>query len=67
MPRRAFIADLQRAKDNILPRNTFDLRDGDEDGTFVFLFAPPAYPAVTIQAHVSGKFPVCPNPNGIRG
>ena len=55
MPRRAFVADLQNAKDSVttLPPNVFDLQNGEDDGTFRFIHKPTArLTAVTVQVHI---------------
>ena len=39
MPRRQFIADLQKAQGDVLPQGIIDLRQGEDDGQFEFLFA----------------------------
>ena len=58
MPRRAFVSDLQKAKEGPLPANIHDLDNGEEDGSITFLHKPPGQdaPAFTIQALVPGKF-----------
>ena len=56
MPRKAFVADLQRARESpaALPPNVFDLQNGEDDGTFHFLHKPAGcLPAVTVQAHIT--------------
>ena len=39
MPRRQFIADLQKAQEDALPLGIHDLQQGEDDGQFEFLFA----------------------------
>lgn len=41
MPRRQYVADLQKAQGDVLPRGIHDLQTGEDDGTFEFLFALP--------------------------
>lgn len=38
MPRRQYVADLQKAQGDILPHGIHDLRQGEDDGQFEFLF-----------------------------
>lgn len=58
MPRKAFIADLQKEKDGSgkYPEHIFNLRAGDDDGTFAFDYIPPwdVDVAVTVQAYIAG-------------
>ena len=56
MPRKAFVADREKAKADPLPPNVSSLETGGEDGSFVFTHTPPGYDAipVTVQALVSG-------------
>lgn len=42
MPRRQFVADLQRAQNDIKPAGVLDIKAGDDDGQFEFEFAAPA-------------------------
>ena len=56
MPRRAFVADLQSARDHpeALPTNVFNLENGEDDGTFHFVYKHAAHvPGVTVQAHIT--------------
>ena len=39
MPRRQYIADLQKAQGDVLPHGIHDLQQGEDDGQFEFLFA----------------------------
>ena len=39
MPRRQYIADLQKAQSDVLPHGLHDLQQGEDDGQFEFLFA----------------------------
>ena len=39
MPRRQFIADLNKAQGDVLPHGIHDLQQGEDDGQFEFLFA----------------------------
>jgi hypothetical protein len=56
MPRKAFVADLQDAKEQLVPDWVIDLKAGDDDGVLIFSYKSPGdrLPAVKIQAHVSG-------------
>lgn len=63
MPRRQFIADLQKAQTDVLPHGIHDLQPGEDDGQFQFLFAAsssngPAVP-VTVTALIPdlGEYP----------
>ena len=49
--------DLQEANATKLVANVYDIKAGDDDGTFTFLYKSPGgdVPAVTVQAHVSGE------------
>ena len=42
MPRRQFVADLQKAQSDIKPAGVLDIKAGDDDGQFEFEFAAPA-------------------------
>ena len=39
MPRRQYMADLQKAQGDVLPHGVHDLQPGEDDGQFEFLFA----------------------------
>ena len=62
MPRKAFIQDLEKAKTEALPPNIFDLKQGDEDGTFNILRHSTGneFLDITVQAHVTGEFGIRP-------
>ena len=57
MPRKAFVADLKEAVESSSADNIFDLKAGDEDGSFTFehRLSAGASPSVTVQALISGK------------
>ena len=57
MPRKAFVNDLQEAKATKIVANVYEIKAGDDDGTFTFLYKAPGgdVPAVTVQAHISGE------------
>lgn len=62
MPRKAFVADLRKAADNVCINHLSDLKAGDEDGTITFIFhfertPPHASKGVKISAIVPGKVP----------
>ena len=38
MPRKAFVADLRKAADDLLIEHLSDLKAGDEDGTITFKY-----------------------------
>ena len=61
MPRKAFVADLQEAIDTELTNNIFDLRPGDEDGSFRFKYEPPGggSQVIKLEAQVTevGDYP----------
>jgi ubiquitin-conjugating enzyme E2 Q len=58
MPRRQFVADLQKAQSNVLPPGVHSIKPGDDDGQFIFEFTTAASEgalptAVTITAMVT--------------
>jgi len=60
MPRKAFIADLRKAADDVCIDHLSDLKAGDEDGTITFRFhfertPPHASKGVKISAIIPGK------------
>ncbi|KAI4143156.1 MAG: hypothetical protein LQ340_007094 [Diploschistes diacapsis] len=60
MPRKDFKNDLEQASVGILPANLFALKEGEDDGTFTFVFKSPKIDCgVTFQAHISdvGDYP----------
>jgi ubiquitin-conjugating enzyme E2 Q len=59
MPRRAFIADLQKAQGDVLPQGIIGLQQGEDDGQFEFLFASNDIDPVKITALIPdlGEYP----------
>lgn len=55
MPRRQFIADLQKAQSDILPPGVLNLRPGEDDGQFEFLFS--SSPLTTDSVKVTAMVP----------
>ena len=52
MPRRQYIADLQKAQADVLPQGIHDLQQGEDDGQFEFLFATSGVEPVKVTALV---------------
>ena len=50
MPRRQYIADLQKAQGGLLPLGVHDLQQGEDDGQFEFLFASSSIDPVKVTA-----------------
>ena len=59
MPRREWIADLQKAQGDVLPQGIIDLQRSEDDGQFEFLFASADIDPVTITALIPdvGEYP----------
>ena len=59
MPRRQFIADLQKAQQDVLPHGVHDLQQGEDDGQFEFLFAASGVEPVKVTALIPdlGEYP----------
>lgn len=60
MPRKAFVADLRKAAEEVRIDHLSDLKAGDEDGTITFIFHSERTPqhaskGVKISAIVPGK------------
>lgn len=53
MPRRQFIADLQKAQQDVLPLGIHDLQQGEDDGQFEFLFATCSNAGLAVPVKVS--------------
>lgn len=56
MPRKAFVADLSEAIKNPAGVHVYDLKQGEDDGTFTFKHRVPGRdsPEVTVQALIPG-------------
>ena len=60
MPRKDFRKHLEQVKERPLPSNILKFREGEDDGTFTFVFKPPKLQqGITIQASISdvGDYP----------
>ena len=59
MPRRQFIADLQKAQQGVLPYGIHDLQQGEDDGQFEFLYASSCVDPVKVTALLPdlGEYP----------
>ena len=55
MPRRQFIADLQKAQEDVLPLGVHDLQQGEDDGQFEFLFATNSGGGLVVPVKVSER------------
>ena len=59
MPRRQFIADLQKSQEGILPHGVVGLQQGEDDGQFEFLFSSNGLDPVQVTALIPdlGEYP----------
>ena len=61
MPRKAFVADLREATEACASGDidVHNLRQGDDDGDFIFKYGLPSSESLQVEAHVSGEFHDC--------
>lgn len=57
MPRRQFIADLQKAQNDVLPAGVHDLQQGEDDGQLEFLFTTDTGSGLALPVKVTALIP----------